>query len=207
MRQPPDSNATGTRQDTVASEVKLADTDKCNMINEYDKCINDKEKIQNIDAVFLSFIVFEDKNTQSQWKNLVKEWLDYKKDIKDSYKSSKSIEAFYKKLYSMSGGELSIAHEIVENSIANGYKGIFEIKKNNFQPSKNPQSRSEQIKQTMMRVFPEEFEDMNNAKEKEMKDVNPLNDAGEDFQKDVNPLNDVKLLDDFINNNDETYAK
>ncbi|MDR1498703.1 MAG: hypothetical protein LBS34_00240 [Rickettsiales bacterium] len=83
------------------------------------------------DEVFLPFITLEDKELQTQWKSIVSEWLDYKKDLKDSYKSPKSLEAFYHKLHSISGGELSIAREIVGNSIANGYRGIFPLNQNN----------------------------------------------------------------------------
>jgi hypothetical protein len=116
------------------------------------------------DSLFLPFIVLEDKHLQNQWKDLVKEWLEYKKEIKDSYKSNKSIKAFYQKLYQMANGELSLAKEILNNSIANGYRGIFPLQKsrtpqNPNQPPKPQLSRSEQNRLTLMRDFPEVFEE------------------------------------------------
>jgi hypothetical protein len=126
--------------------------------------VNNQKRTNFLKSDF-SFIIFEDKTLQSQWKDLVKEWLVYKKEIYDSYKSSKSISAFYQKLYSMSGGELSIAREIVGNSIANGYKGIFELKKSNYSPNKTPESRGEQNKKNIMNAFPEVFKDMMNSAE------------------------------------------
>jgi hypothetical protein len=162
-----------------------------------------------VDDVFLPFVVFEDKNLQKEWKNLIKEWLEYKKDIKDSYKSSKSIKAFHDKLFKLSGGELSIAREIVENSIANGYKGIFEIRKNNYPPNnKDPNSRSEQIKKTMMNAFPEVFDEIKNEAENKskMKTVNPVDgytsddSTADDFTLDGFTSDDCDT-DDFNPNN------
>lgn len=67
------------------------------------------------------------------FKELIKEWIDYKQDIKDMYKSNKSIKACYEKLIKLSNNNISIAREIINNSIANGYKGFFELKNNKQQ--------------------------------------------------------------------------
>jgi hypothetical protein len=158
-----------------------------------------------VDSLFLPFIALEDKNLQTQWKDLVKEWLDYKKDIKDSYKSSKSIEAFYKKLYSMANGELSSAREIVNNSIANGYKGIFPLRsgktfQNPNQRSKPQLSRSEQNRLTLMRDFPEVFKNNDNSFENNNPSENEEN-PRENLILTVDNVDNVDNDNSFENNN------
>lgn len=54
------------------------------------------------------------------------EWLDYKwKEKKQKYKTKKSFLILYKDLYDWSGGNVSKAREIINNSIRNNYSGIF----------------------------------------------------------------------------------
>lgn len=55
-------------------------------------------------------------------------WLSYRKDIKKSYKSQKTIEGTLKKLTYYTE---ETACKMIQNSIDNGYQGIFEIKEEN----------------------------------------------------------------------------
>ena len=57
-------------------------------------------------------------------------WLKYKKEKKQTYKETGFI-TFLKKLNKLSGGDPKIAMEIIENSMANNYQGIFPMKENN----------------------------------------------------------------------------
>lgn len=54
-------------------------------------------------------------------------WLEYKADIKNPYKSQDSIDTMARKLWKLSNGNYDIAMEIVEQSIANNWKGLFEL--------------------------------------------------------------------------------
>lgn len=54
-----------------------------------------------------------------------KNWFEYKKEIKDFYKSEKSIPELFKKWASKSDDEIE---KIISQSISNGYKGLFELK-------------------------------------------------------------------------------
>ena len=65
----------------------------------------------------------------SQFIELIIKWLKYKKEKKQSY-TQMGIEMFYKKLLTLSNNNLSVASEIINNSIANNYAGIFELKNN-----------------------------------------------------------------------------
>ena len=69
------------------------------------------------------------------------EWLEYKKDRREKYKSKKSIEAAYNKLLKLSDGNPIIARQILENSYASNYAGFFPIKPNNqYNPTSQPKS-------------------------------------------------------------------
>jgi hypothetical protein len=52
----------------------------------------------------LTFIQYDDPERTQKWKDLVADWLDYKREIKNSYKSGKLIEAFSKELLKLSSG-------------------------------------------------------------------------------------------------------
>jgi hypothetical protein len=65
----------------------------------------------------------------SEFEKLWEEWIEYKKEEhKDRYKSTKTEQKAINNLVKLSGGSLVVATEIVNNSIANKYKGLFEIK-------------------------------------------------------------------------------
>ena len=59
---------------------------------------------------------------------LLKKWFSYKKTRRESYKSVESEKAFEKKLKKLSNNDPKTAEEIVENSIASNYAGIFALK-------------------------------------------------------------------------------
>ncbi len=64
-------------------------------------------------------------------QSLMTSWLDYKRDRKESYKNQRSVEECYKKLMTLAGNDASAAAEIVQQSMANNWAGLFELKKNN----------------------------------------------------------------------------
>lgn len=57
------------------------------------------------------------------------DWLEYKQEeFKFTYKSKQSLKAAFKKLYRLSEGNEKTAIEIIEESMANGWKGFFKLK-------------------------------------------------------------------------------
>ena len=61
-----------------------------------------------------------------EMKEIFLEWLDYKKEThKFSYKTERSLEVAYNELLKLSGGKPGLARAVVNQSIANGWKGIF----------------------------------------------------------------------------------
>lgn len=69
------------------------------------------------------------------------EWLTYKCESKDYYKTQRGVEICYKNLKKLSGNNPNIAIEIVEQSIGNNWKGLFPIKNNGNRFNNNRQER------------------------------------------------------------------
>lgn len=71
-----------------------------------------------------------------QFQPILFEWVCYRKEIKKSFKSIKSIQAAYKQLLELSEGNPQSAKKIVEQSIASSWQGLFPLKeygnRNNF---------------------------------------------------------------------------
>lgn len=57
------------------------------------------------------------------------DWLEYKQEeFNFKYKSSHSLRAAFKKLYRLSNKKEDTAILIIEESMANGWKGLFSLK-------------------------------------------------------------------------------
>lgn len=55
-------------------------------------------------------------------------WMTYKSERKESYKSNLSRKTFYNSLLKLSNNNPEVAKQIIEQSIANNWAGIFELK-------------------------------------------------------------------------------
>lgn len=64
------------------------------------------------------------------WAGLLNDWLEYKKAKGQTYKSDRSIKSFITKLRNLSNSDWFIAKQIVEDSMANNWAGIFKLKNN-----------------------------------------------------------------------------
>lgn len=62
-------------------------------------------------------------------REVVIRWLNYKRSIGNTYRTAQGVRAMIKKLNDLSGGDVEVAGAIVEQSIANNWKGLFELKK------------------------------------------------------------------------------
>ena len=60
-----------------------------------------------------------------------KNWLEYKKKRNETYKTQQSVELAYKKLLNLSGNNPKTAREVTEQSMANNWAGLFELKTKN----------------------------------------------------------------------------
>ena len=62
------------------------------------------------------------------FKDVFSLWLEYKRDRRESYKSQKSLQVCYSNLLKFSNNSPDVAKLIIEQSIANNWAGIFELK-------------------------------------------------------------------------------
>lgn len=82
------------------------------------------------------------------------EWLQYKKQRKESYKTEKSIKLCYQKLVKLSDNNPEIARQIVEQSMANNWAGLFELKnENQYGISKKNYSRKQEANNYALQQF------------------------------------------------------
>ncbi|WP_390553571.1 hypothetical protein [Alistipes indistinctus] len=84
-----------------------------------------------------------------EWESLVLAWLEYKHSRKEDYVSELSVKKFHTMLRNLSRGDPATAAKIIDKSIANNWKGIFELTESSPKPSGQPASgqRIGQIKQ------------------------------------------------------------
>lgn len=81
----------------------------------------DKDKDNNKKIVF-DFV-------NPEYKEAFETWIEYKKARNEKYKNQKSLEACYNKLIKLSSGNPVAALEIINNSMANNWAGLFPLKK------------------------------------------------------------------------------
>jgi len=62
------------------------------------------------------------------FRPILDDWLTYKKERKQTYKSQRTFLIMYSELQTLSGGDPAMAAAIVRQSIANNYAGLFKLK-------------------------------------------------------------------------------
>ena len=105
-------------------------------IDDYVTEISDKELIREIkrraktaDKTIEEFINKENiPLPEDDFDLVVREWFAYKKERRESYKSDRSKKAFITSLKNLSGNNANLARKIIEQSMANNWAGIFELK-------------------------------------------------------------------------------
>jgi hypothetical protein len=68
-----------------------------------------------------------DLSVYQDYAPIIKKWIDYKKSLKESYKSQMTLDIFVRKLKDLSGDNILIADSIIEQSMAYQWKGIFTL--------------------------------------------------------------------------------
>ncbi|MBO4787075.1 MAG: hypothetical protein J5510_08410 [Prevotella sp.] len=142
----PNGTQSGTQSGTIPKRKDINEKEKFPPHPLYKEKENYKEKDVRIppltppegvhgdnDTVFLSK-VYPNINfyfIDGELKHPFAVWLRYKHDeLKFTYKTQSSLEICYRDLKAKSGGDNNIAMAIVEQSVANGWKGLFKIKQN-----------------------------------------------------------------------------
>jgi len=82
-----------------------------------------KDKDKDMDMV-------KDMDIKEGFGEIFLRWLHYKRKKGESYKDKDSTSAAYKKLLDLSGDDVLKAQKIIEQSLANNWAGLFELKEN-----------------------------------------------------------------------------
>lgn len=112
----------------------------------------DKKGIQKSKGADLPFV-------EEQFKDIFNEWIEYKRERKESYKSGKSLKVCYNRLLKLSENSPDKARLVIEQSISNNWAGLFELRNYDGKTTTNiyEQKRidSERRKSQLMAEFAE----------------------------------------------------
>lgn len=89
----------------------------------------------------------------NEFKDIFLSWLEYKQQRKESYKSDKSLRTCYKKLLELSGNDPEKAKMIVEQSMANNWAGLFELKQNHNGNSRSSYTSKQEANDYAMQQY------------------------------------------------------
>ena len=85
-----------------------------------------------------SIVKYIKEEVKEPLRDVIFKWLEYKKERKDKQYTMMGIKQFTKNLHEYSGGDKKRALDIIENSIANNWQGI-------FPPKQQQQQRKEEF--------------------------------------------------------------
>jgi hypothetical protein len=98
-----------------------------------------KEKSENSQKPTIKKQEKETSDKEKEWQAIFSEWLDYKRERKESYKSARSVVLALRHLQELSSNDTEVARQIIEQSMANNYAGLFELKSQKNGNGKNRQ--------------------------------------------------------------------
>lgn len=126
---------------------RLSKNDNRCVKEEKEKNIKEKEELFNINNINNNNLLKEKNNIKKEKpqkpsaekkaaafeiKNEIDKeffrYLQYRKDIKKSYKSEQSLGVVYKRFVKWCNGDADVAKQIVDNTVANGWTGLFPLK-------------------------------------------------------------------------------
>lgn len=85
-------------------------------------------------------------------------WLEYKRERRESYKSDKSLRAAYSKLLQLSDNDPQKAASIVQQSMANNWAGLFELKTERNGTNRNPYPSKQEANDYALHALQERME-------------------------------------------------
>lgn len=115
------------------SEIRAFETTHSCHENPVDVCLND---IKHEPKTKKKHVEVTDYGEYEYLHSQMDKWIDYKKSRGERYKTEQSLIVCAKKLHELSGGSASVADQIIEQSIANNWAGLFALKQSNNQPQK-----------------------------------------------------------------------
>jgi len=125
------NNARSRKADASKSKQMPTDASKSNQI-ESNNNSNNNNNVTNVTDLFPPLspkgeTVYDWSLLSDDMRIVAEEWLKYKREKKQTYKPS-GFKTFCKRLIQLSDNDPSKARLIIEQSMANNYSGIFELK-------------------------------------------------------------------------------
>ena len=63
--------------------------------------------------------------TDSRYLPIVEDWLSYKRERRETYKSKRGLSSFYSRLFELSHGDPDTARRLINTAMANNWAGVF----------------------------------------------------------------------------------
>ena len=119
-------NSTCVQQNLTSVQQNLTQSNKIKENKRKENKENkNKEEIKKEEKKKFSF---DFSNFDVRFIDVIKTWLEYKKERKEQYRGQKSLDAFYKNLVKLSENNPETATLIIEQSMGNNWAGIFKPK-------------------------------------------------------------------------------
>lgn len=125
--------------DKKSEQTSVQKSNRCQYVNvDVNEINNSRKDIKNLSTVCAGGkgISLPDA-VLPEFENLrdpILQWLEYKAARKERYKTPQSVRMFAKRLDAMANGDSAVATQIIEQSIANNWAGIFPLKESRADP-------------------------------------------------------------------------
>jgi hypothetical protein len=128
----PDDNPTTNPTDNPNQTKGITIQTKPNQI----QTILDTNQIQNTLTRKKDFCA-DLKTPSAEWTSIFSDWLEYKRERRQSYKTIKTAQTAFDRLLKISNSNPADAREIINISRANNWSGFFPLKNNFSKPTKS----------------------------------------------------------------------
>ena len=102
--------------DTVSDTLNAQQSTHINKNNK-----ENKNNTYSIEEILLS--------VEDNWRSIIEQWLQYKKDSGKPYRSARAVQCFITHLRKISGNNTSTAASMVSEAMANNWSGVFPQRK------------------------------------------------------------------------------
>lgn len=112
--------------DIYAGKVGASDTVSDTLNAQQPTHINKNTKEYKNNTISIEEILL---SVEDNWRSIIEQWLQYKKDSGKPYKSARAVQQFVTHLRNISGNNVTEATSMVNNAMANNWSGVFPQRK------------------------------------------------------------------------------
>lgn len=115
------TNTDSSTENNINNNSSSSTTSNTSITTKKEEKKTSKEKTKSFDLSFVGL----------PYADAFNMWLEHKRKTHDAYKTQQGIELCYRKLLEYSNNDPNTFAKIIEQSIANNWKGLYELKDNN----------------------------------------------------------------------------